>query len=131
MRREQRLITRDRCPAGQAGRQAGPEGAAEMQPRCSRDAAEMQRRGSRERPPAPPPLLSSAQVVSHHNGRQLHLGDSATGYTGVYERASGSFEVKRRAGAKMYSLGTFKTALEAAVVYADSLKRIGACRSLA
>ena len=79
----------------------------------------------------PPPLLSSAQVVSHHNGRQLHLGDSATGYTGVYERASGNFEVKRAAGTKTYSLGTFKTALEAAVVYADSLKRIGACRSLA
>ena len=75
--------------------------------------------------------MSSAQVVKLHKGRQLHLGDSATGYTGVYETPSSNFEAKRRAGAKMYSLGTFKTALEAAVVYADSLKRIGACRSLA
>ena len=76
--------------------------------------------------------MSSAQVVSHHNGRQLHLGDGATGYKGVVKKLSrNNFEVKRTAGTKNYSLGTFETALEAAVAYADSLKRIGACRSLA
>ena len=75
--------------------------------------------------------MSSAQVVSHHEGRQLHLGDGATGYKGVVKKPSGNFEVQRAAGTKMYSLGFFKTALDAAVAYADSLKRIGACRSLA
>ena len=91
-----------------------------MQPRYRRDKA--------TRPPPP----CRAQVVEQYKGRQLCLGNGATGYKGVFKTRLGKFEAQRNAESRNYSLGSnFETAIDAAVAYHDSLKRVGAYRSLA
>ena len=64
-------------------------------------------------PPAPPTVAAEAE------GLRLHLSSSSsTGYKGVYEHASGRFKAQHRAGERMVYLGSFATAVEAAVAYA-------------
>ena len=53
---------------------------------------------------------------------RLHLAsESATGYKNVCEQSSGRFRAKHRVNKKLVDLGTYDTALEAAVAYARAV----------
>ena len=68
-----------------------------------------------------------APVAAETGGVQLHLSSSnATGYKGVYEhRSSGRFWAQRRVGGKLVYLGSFDSAVEAAVAYARAAGEAG------
>ncbi|EOD34401.1 hypothetical protein EMIHUDRAFT_98774, partial [Emiliania huxleyi CCMP1516] len=75
-------------------------------------------------PPPPPPhreAAPAAPLVTEAEGLQLHLSSStSTGYSGV--RADRSrFKAQRRVGGRMVYLGSFATAVEAAVAYARAV----------
>ena len=58
-------------------------------------------------------------MATEAEGLRLHLSSSSSsGYKGVNKQASGRFEAKHRVGGKVVYLGTFGTAVEAAVAYA-------------
>ncbi|EOD25865.1 hypothetical protein EMIHUDRAFT_206065 [Emiliania huxleyi CCMP1516] len=75
-----------------------------------------------EREGAPKPVQAVAE------GLQLHLSSSSrTGYTGVsLHRASRRFHAFRREGCKSVYIGTYCTAVEAAVAYARAAEQAGA-----
>ncbi|EOD35263.1 hypothetical protein EMIHUDRAFT_227571, partial [Emiliania huxleyi CCMP1516] len=75
-----------------------------------------------EREGAPKPVQAVAE------GLQLHLSSSSrTGYTGVsIHRASRRFHAFRREGCKSVYIGTYCTAVEAAVAYARAAEQAGA-----
>ncbi|EOD21073.1 hypothetical protein EMIHUDRAFT_101766 [Emiliania huxleyi CCMP1516] len=62
----------------------------------------------------------AAAVVAEAEGLRLHLSSSSTGYKGVYEQ-SGRFQAKHRVDGRLAHLGTFDTAVEAAVAYARAV----------
>ena len=76
-------------------------------------------------PPAPPAVATEAE------GFQLHLSSSgSTGYWGVCKRASsGRFEASRRVDGRNVGLGSFGTAVEAAVAYARAVRRAPAAEA--
>ncbi|EOD17984.1 hypothetical protein EMIHUDRAFT_195991 [Emiliania huxleyi CCMP1516] len=66
-------------------------------------------------------------VATEAEGLQLHLSSSgSTGYRGVYDHDSGRFQAKRRVDGKEVHLGTFDTAVEAAVAYARAISEASA-----
>ena len=68
--------------------------------------------------PAAPPRR--APLAAEAEGLRLHLSsNNTTGYKGVFRQSkSHRFEAKRRVGKSRVALGTFDTAVEAAVAYA-------------
>jgi len=67
-----------------------------------------------------------AALVEEAEGLRLHLSSSSsTGYKGVYEH-SGRFVAQDRRGGRNASLGTFDTAVEAAVAYARAVGQAAA-----
>jgi len=67
--------------------------------------------------PQPPPT-----VATEAEGLKLHLSDkSATGYKGVREMESGRFYATRKDGGQDEYLGSFDSAVEAAVAYARAV----------
>ena len=76
--------------------------------------------------------------VTEAEGLKLHIAEQArgngvpnpTGYVGVYAKSNGRFEAKfQRAGGKIRknkALGTFATAVEAAVAYAEHVQSLSA-----
>ena len=66
-----------------------------------------------------PAAGSSGAAAAEAQGVRLHLSSSSsTGYKCVKERSTGRFEAKHSVGGKKVYLGTFGTAVEAAVAYA-------------
>ena len=66
--------------------------------------------------------LLRAGIVAEAEGLQLHLSSSSSsGYKGVVKRVSGRFEAQRKVGGRAVSLGTFDSAVEAAVAYARAV----------
>ncbi|EOD32445.1 hypothetical protein EMIHUDRAFT_122983 [Emiliania huxleyi CCMP1516] len=66
--------------------------------------------------------LLRAGIVAEAEGLQLHLSSSSSsGYKGVTKRVSGRFEAQRKVGGRAVSLGTFDSAVEAAVAYARAV----------
>ena len=69
-------------------------------------------------PPAQPPPA----VAAEEEGLHLHFSsNNATGYKGVFKQASGRFKSQRMVDGKEVRLGTFDTAVEAAVAYARAV----------
>ena len=69
-------------------------------------------------PPLPPPS-ASASVAPVARGLRLHLSClSSTGYTGVRKAPSGRYEAAHRVNGRKVQLGSFDTAVEAAVAFA-------------
>ncbi|EOD21267.1 hypothetical protein EMIHUDRAFT_241459 [Emiliania huxleyi CCMP1516] len=65
-----------------------------------------------------------APLVTEAEGLRLHLSSSnSTGYRGLFHdrRASGRFQAQYRAGERRVSIGSFDTAVEAAVAYARAV----------
>ena len=62
---------------------------------------------------------SCTELVTEVDGLTLHLSqrNSTTGYKGVSKNGK-RFKAERRMGGKVYYIGTFDTAVEAAVAYA-------------
>jgi len=62
---------------------------------------------------------AAPKVVTEAEGLKLRLSSSnSTGYTGVFLQASGKFQARHERARKTVYLGTFATAVEAAVAYA-------------
>ncbi|EOD28286.1 hypothetical protein EMIHUDRAFT_114210 [Emiliania huxleyi CCMP1516] len=113
-------------------REAG-EGEWEEQERASGEGMEAEEAeaaagsaGSTASPPPPPPpthreAAPAAPLVTEAEGLRLHLSSSSsTGYRGVYEH-SGRYQAKRWVDGKEVYLGSFATAVEAAVAYARAV----------
>ena len=67
-----------------------------------------------------PAERQEAAVATEAEGLRLHLSNGSTGYKGVYEQF-GRFQAKRKVGGRLAHLGTFGTAVEAAVAYARTI----------
>ena len=73
---------------------------------------------------APPPAAAAEPAARERvaEGLSLHLSSSnSTGYMGVRKHLSGRFQAQRKMDGRADYLGTFGTAVEAAVAYARSL----------
>ncbi|EOD31694.1 hypothetical protein EMIHUDRAFT_468124 [Emiliania huxleyi CCMP1516] len=71
-----------------------------------------------ETAPAAAPFAAEA-VVAEAEGLKLHLSSSgSTGYRGVYKVAPGRFVARHKAEGRLAFIGSFDTAVEAAVAYA-------------
>ena len=65
-------------------------------------------------------------VVNEAEGYKLFLSaKTATGYMGVFKQSSGRFIARRMAGGKDVCIGTFDTAVEAAVAFAKHAAKDG------
>jgi len=63
----------------------------------------------------------AAEVAAEAEGLQLHLSSSSsTGYKGVYQRG-GRFSAERNVAGRLVTIGTFDSAVEAAVEYARAV----------
>ncbi|EOD24108.1 hypothetical protein EMIHUDRAFT_123650 [Emiliania huxleyi CCMP1516] len=75
--------------------------------------------------------LLRAGIVAEAEGLQLHLSSSSSsGYKGVTKRVSGRFEAQRKVGGRVVSLGTFDSAVEAAVAYARAVAAAAAATAV-
>ena len=63
---------------------------------------------------------AAVSVVDEVEGLQLHLSASSSGYKGVFSIRSGRFQAKICSNGRYVFLGTFDTAVEAAVAYAHA-----------
>ena len=71
-------------------------------------------------------------MLAEAEGLRLHLSSAAaTGYKGVIEYASGRFQARRKANGFYKGLGTFGTAVEAAVAYARAVEEAAAAATAA
>ena len=68
---------------------------------------------------------SSSAIVAMASGLRLHLSrKTTTGYFGVRERSSGGFKATFTGNGKTKNLGTFDTAVQAAIAYARHAKSL-------
>ncbi|EOD27574.1 hypothetical protein EMIHUDRAFT_235566 [Emiliania huxleyi CCMP1516] len=85
---------------------------------------------------SPPSLLARATartpapLVTEAEGMRLYLSSNGTGYRGV-RKDSGRFQARHRVDGRRDSLGTFDTAVEAAVAYARAVSEAPAQGSAA
>ena len=63
---------------------------------------------------------AAGSVVDEVEGLQLHLSASSSGYKGVFSIRSGRFQAKFCSNGRHVFLGTFDTAVEAAVAYSHA-----------
>jgi len=66
-------------------------------------------------------VSAAAPLATEAEGLRLHLSSSSTGYKNVWRRASGRFWAKHSVDGRQDTIGTFATAVEAAVAYARTV----------
>ncbi|EOD04081.1 hypothetical protein EMIHUDRAFT_466286 [Emiliania huxleyi CCMP1516] len=111
---------------GSAGGEKGETAGEDEEGETAEKEAEAGSACSTASPPPPPPTHREAALATplatEAEGLRLHLSSSnVTGYMGVTEPSSGRFRAQHRAGGRQVSLGTFATAVEAAVAYARAV----------
>ena len=69
---------------------------------------------------------ADGEAVKEADGYKLFVSDkNPTGYMGVFQQQNGRFEAKRKVGGKYVYIGTYDTAVEAAVAYAKHAAKDG------